>query len=218
MKLFVFPRWANKTRQIAGIALGGAPIYLTAFVWYGFSPKTTDVGYQPEQPVPYSHALHAGELGIDCRYCHTFVDRSEHSNVPHTEVCMSCHSMVRADDPQLAAVKESYESGQPIPWVRVHETPDYVFFNHSVHVNRGISCYSCHTDVNNMSVVYHAQPLSMSWCLDCHRHPELHLRPDRRARYETVAQVLAAAQRKFRGLVEQQRGIDHLVDHAHRLG
>jgi menaquinone reductase, multiheme cytochrome c subunit len=177
MKLFVFPRWANKTRQIFGIALSGMPIYLTAFVTYGFSPKTTDVGYQPKQPVPYSHALHAGELGMDCRYCHTTVDQASHAAVPPTQTCMNCHKLVHPESPKLLPVRESAATSEPVEWVKVHDLPDYVYFNHSAHVTRGVGCVSCHGRVDQMEEVYQHQPLSMGWCLDCHRAPEKNLRP-----------------------------------------
>jgi hypothetical protein len=177
MKLFVFPRWANKIRQIAGIALGGAPIYLTAFVWYGFSPKTTDVGYQPEQPVPYSHALHAGELGIDCRYCHNTVDQSSHAAIPPTSTCLNCHSMIHKESEKLLPVRESAATNQPVEWIKVHDLADYAYFNHSAHVTRGVGCVSCHGRIDQMEEVYQSEPLSMGWCLDCHRNPEPNLRP-----------------------------------------
>jgi menaquinone reductase, multiheme cytochrome c subunit len=177
MKVFVFPRWTNKIRQFAGAALGGAPIYLTAFVWYGFSPKTTDVGYQPKQPVPYSHALHAGELGIDCRYCHNTVDQAALAAIPPTETCMNCHRLVRKDSPKLLPIRESHATGMPVEWTKVHDLPDYVFFNHSAHVTRGVGCVSCHGRVDRMEKVTQQEPLSMGWCLDCHRAPDRHLRP-----------------------------------------
>jgi hypothetical protein len=177
MKLFVFPRWANKTRQLAGVALGVTPIYIIAFVWYGFSPKTTDVGYMPEQPVPYSHALHVGELGLDCRYCHNTVEQAAVAAIPPTETCMNCHNMVRTDSEKLLPMRESFESGQPVPWVKVHDLPDYAYFNHSAHVTRGVGCVSCHGRVDQMVEVYQQEPLSMGWCLDCHRAPEKNLRP-----------------------------------------
>jgi hypothetical protein len=173
----VFPKWVNTLpiKVIVAIILIKTAVVLG--VTYYATPKYSRVGYAPTQPVAFSHALHAGQLEIDCRYCHTFVDRSEHSNVPSTQVCMTCHSMVRRDDPMLAPVRDSYESGEPIPWVRVHKTPDYVYFNHAVHVNRGISCYECHGQVDQMDVVEHTQPLSMAFCLDCHRNPEEFIRP-----------------------------------------
>jgi len=173
----VFPKWVNTIpiKVIVAVILIKTAV-IAGFTYYA-TPKYTRVGYAPTQPVAFSHALHSGQLEIDCRYCHTNVDRSEHSNVPATEVCMSCHSMVRKDDPILAPVRESYASGEPIPWVRIHKTPDYVYFNHAVHVNRGISCVECHGRVDQMKVVHHDKPLSMGFCLECHRNPEEYIRP-----------------------------------------
>ncbi len=147
--------------------------------WSGWgSPRrATDVGYAPEQPVPYSHALHAGQLGIDCRYCHNTVETAAHAAVPPTQTCMNCHAAIRKESEKLIPVRASYATGMPIPWVRVHDLPDYVYFNHSAHVRRGVGCVSCHGRVDTMEVVYQAEPLSMGWCLDCHRNPERHLRP-----------------------------------------
>ena len=173
----VFPKWVNTIpiKVIVAISLLATAVVLG--VTYYATPKYTRVGYTPTQPVAFSHALHAGQLEMDCRYCHTFVDRSSHSNVPATEVCMTCHSMVQQNSPLLAGVRDSYESGEPIPWVRVHAVPDYVYFNHAVHVNRGISCVECHGQVNEMEVVQHAKTLNMAFCLECHRNPEEYIRP-----------------------------------------
>lgn len=173
----VFPKWANTVpiKLIIAVILLKTAVVLG--VTYYFTPKYTRVGYAPTQPVPFSHALHSGQLEIDCRYCHTFVDRSGHSNVPGTNVCMSCHSMVQKNSPLLQVVRDSYDSGEPVPWVRIHKTPDYVYFNHAVHVNRGISCVECHGEIQNMEVVHHAKPLSMGFCLECHRNPEDYIRP-----------------------------------------
>ncbi len=177
MERFVFPRWANKTVHLAGAVLGIAPLYLIGLVWYGASPKTTNVGYAPEQPVPYSHALHAGELGIDCRYCHTSVEKAAFAAIPPTETCMNCHARIRTKSPKLEPVRESWDTGKSVEWVKVHDLPDYAYFNHSAHVTRGIGCVSCHGRVDQMDVVYQHEMLSMGWCLDCHRAPENHLRP-----------------------------------------
>ena len=173
----VFPKWVNTVpiKVIVAIILIKTAVVLG--VTYYATPKYTRVGYEPTQPVAFSHALHSGQLEIDCRYCHTFVDRAAHSNVPTTQVCMTCHSMVRKDDPILAPIRDSYESGEPIPWIRIHKTPDYVYFNHSVHVNRGISCMECHGSVQEMDVVQHSKSLSMGFCLECHRNPEEYIRP-----------------------------------------
>jgi hypothetical protein len=161
----IFPRSSNFL-PLKVIACGAVTVPLViAAVWYYFTPKYTRVGYMPTQPVPFSHALHVGQLGMDCRYCHSFVEVGGPANIPTTQTCMNCHSQVKKDSSKLAAVRESWETGKPIPWVKIHQAPDYVYFNHSVHVNRG------------MEVVYHAEPHSMGWCLECHRNPEKHIRP-----------------------------------------
>jgi len=177
MTPFVFPRWANKTRVLAGVILGAAPIYLTFLIWYGASPRTTDVGYQPKQPVPYSHALHAGRLGMDCRYCHNTVEQGAHAAIPPTATCMNCHERVWTNSDKLSPVRESLASGRSVEWIKVHDLPDYVYFNHSAHVTRGVGCVSCHGRVDEMEEVFQKEPLSMSWCLTCHRNPEPNLRP-----------------------------------------
>jgi len=174
---FVFPRWADDlTPLLAAVGLG-LPVFFVFLVWYGGSPATTDVGYEPAQPVPYSHALHAGEMGIDCRYCHTTVEIAAHAAIPPTQTCMNCHTNIRATSPKLVAVRESNATGMPVPWVRVHDLPDYVYFNHSAHVRRGVGCVECHDRVDKMDVVYQSKKLSMGWCLDCHRNPDARLRP-----------------------------------------
>jgi hypothetical protein len=158
------------------LVLALAPVYLLGLLYYGGSPTTLNAGYQPEQPVAYSHALHAGDLGIDCRYCHNAVEEAAGASVPPTSTCMNCHSKIFPDSEKLQVVRDSYRSGLSIPWVRVHDLPDYVYFNHSAHVTRGVGCVDCHGRVDKMEVVYQQEPLSMGWCLDCHRNPEEHLR------------------------------------------
>lgn len=167
----------NQLRPIIGGVLLAAPVYIVILVWYGFSPKTTDVGYSPEQPVPYSHRLHAGELGIDCRYCHSSVETAARAAIPPTQTCINCHKLIRAGSPKLQPVRDSYATGRPVEWIRVHDLPDFVYFNHSAHVSRGVGCVSCHGRVDKMDVVSQVEPLSMGWCLDCHREPDRHLRP-----------------------------------------
>ena len=173
----IFPKWVNKVPFKIVFALSLLAIAVVVGITYYFSPEYTRVGYAPTQPVAFSHEFHSGTLEIDCRYCHTYVEQSGHSNVPGTNVCMSCHSMVLKNDARLATVRQSYDSGEPIPWVRIHKVPDYVYFNHAVHVNRGISCVECHGKVDEMEVVYHAKQLSMGFCLECHRNPEDYIRP-----------------------------------------
>lgn len=146
-------------------------------LYYYAPPEYTRVGYAPTQPVAFSHAQHVGQLGMSCVYCHTRVEESPHANVPSTQTCMNCHQVIKPNSPLLAEVRARAADGDPLPWRRVHRTPDYVYFDHSVHVRRGVGCVSCHGRVDTMPVVRHEQPLSMGWCLDCHRHPEEAMRP-----------------------------------------
>lgn len=173
----IFPRHLNLLPLvIAGAATVGGGV-LVAAVWYFASPANLQVGYAPEQPVPYSHRLHAGEMEMDCRYCHANVERSHEAMVPPTQTCMGCHTAVHPDSERLAPVRESFASGEPVEWVRVHQLPDHVYFDHSVHLAAGVGCVSCHGRVDQMEVVQVDQPLSMGWCLDCHRDPGPNLRP-----------------------------------------
>jgi len=179
---YVFPKWTDRIRSYALVLalIGGA--YTVVIVAWGFSPQATDVGYQPEQPIPYSHALHAGKLGIDCRYCHTGVEHAARAAIPSTQICMNCHSSkgVAIESQRLwkvAKIRTSAATGKPIEWVRVHDLPDYVYFDHSAHVRRGVGCVTCHGRVDRMEKVYQAKLLDMQWCLNCHRNPERYLRP-----------------------------------------
>lgn len=187
----LFPRWTN---NIPNMVAGGVPVLgiaVVAAVWYWFSPEYTDVGYQPEQPVPFSHALHAGQMGLDCRYCHNTVEHAARAAIPPTETCMNCHRIVKKDSPKLELVRKSATTGEPIPWVRVHLLPDYAYFDHSVHLAAGVGCTSCHGRVDQMEVVTQEEPLSMAWCLDCHRNPAPNLRP--RDQITNMAYVASAA-------------------------
>ena len=173
----IFPRWTVKLPLyilIAVIFLGANAV---GFIWYYGSPKYTDVGYRPKQPVPYSHKLHAGDLGMDCRYCHTGVETSAHAGVPPTQTCMNCHTMVLPESEKLQPIRESWATGKPMEWIRIHKIPDFAYFNHSAHIRAGVGCFSCHGNIRTMEEVEQVQPLSMSWCLECHRAPERHLRP-----------------------------------------
>jgi hypothetical protein len=173
----IFPRQLNYLPLVAalGLAVGGGVVTFV-FVYY-FSPRNLQVGYAPVQPVPYSHRLHAGQLGIDCRYCHANVERSFEAMVPPTQTCMGCHTLVRPDSAALEPVRESWRTGDPVQWVRVHKVPDHVYFDHSIHLSAGVGCVTCHGRIDRMEVVTQQEPLSMGWCLDCHRDPEPNLRP-----------------------------------------
>lgn len=188
MQRFDFPPWINRFVPFFVIVTSVAVVYTVVMVAYGTAPSTTNVGYSPEQPVPFSHKLHVGTLKMDCRYCHSTVDKAAHAAVPATQTCVNCHSAANPDgsvansaihtnSEKLLPVRQSQASGDPIEWERVHDLPDFVYFDHSAHVNRGVSCVSCHGRVDRMEEVYQAEPLSMAWCLDCHRNPTPHLRP-----------------------------------------
>jgi menaquinone reductase, multiheme cytochrome c subunit len=172
-----FPKWVNAGFNLAVgcLLLGG--MYVVAMGVFVAAPKTQRVGYSPKQPLPFSHQLHAGELGMDCRYCHNTVEDSAQASIPPTQTCMNCHANIRRDSEKLIPVRESHSTGMPVPWVRVHDLPDFAYFNHSAHVNRGVGCVSCHGRIDKMEVVHQDQPLTMGWCLECHRNPEPHLRP-----------------------------------------
>lgn len=173
----IFPRWTNNIPTVIGLVAPVGGVFLIFAVWYWFSPMWTDVGYRPQQPVPYSHKLHAGDMGMDCRYCHNTVESEAHSAIPPTSTCMNCHSQVKTDSQRLRLVRKSYTEDVAIPWVKVHLLPDHVYFAHAPHVAAGVGCTSCHGRVDDMVVVEQVQPLNMAWCVDCHRNPEPNLRP-----------------------------------------
>jgi hypothetical protein len=130
-----------------------------------------------EQPIQFSHAHHVGGMGIDCRYCHTSVEESAFANIPPTKTCMNCHSQIWTNAPILEPVRASFRDNTPLHWTRVHDLPDFVYFNHSSHVNKGVGCATCHGRVDKMPLMYQQATLFMGWCLDCHRHPEKYVRP-----------------------------------------
>jgi hypothetical protein len=151
---------------------------LAWLVWYFVnSPYMTNVGVARAQPVPFSHQQHVGGLGLDCRYCHSYVEETNTATVPPTETCMGCHAQVATESSALALVRASAEEAQPLAWIRVHDLADYVYFNHAIHVNKGVGCETCHGRIDRMPVVAKAQTLQMAWCLDCHRQPENYIRP-----------------------------------------
>ncbi|MBS1717673.1 MAG: cytochrome c3 family protein [Armatimonadetes bacterium] len=162
------------------IVLGGLTPVLIGLSLAAFSrsPLNTKVGTAKNQPVPFSHTHHAWELGIDCRYCHTAVEKSSYAGLPATETCMSCHSQIWTNSPLLEPVRQSYETGTPIQWNLVNKTPEFVYFNHSIHVARGINCNNCHGPVQNMPITAKGKSFQMQWCLKCHRAPEKYLYKD----------------------------------------
>jgi hypothetical protein len=174
----IFPRSAN---TFARVSIALAALLVTALGWGGYrafwSPFTTMQGIPLEQPVPFSHKHHVSGLGIDCRYCHTGVETSSFAGLPPTETCMTCHSQIWRDAPMLEPVRASLRENRPLRWNRVHDLPDFVFFNHSIHMQKGIGCAECHGAVDQMPLVWKEKSLYMKWCLDCHRQPESFIRP-----------------------------------------
>jgi hypothetical protein len=173
----LFPHWVDRCRPLLAAGLVIAPVYVVGMLYYATPPLTSSKGYSPEQPVPFSHAVHAGQLGMDCRYCHTTVEQAAFAAVPPTATCMNCHRFIAPNSNKLIPVVESAASGSSIPWIKIHDVPDFVYFNHSAHVTRGVSCVSCHGRIDQMEQVYQAKSLTMAWCLECHRNPDPHLRP-----------------------------------------
>jgi hypothetical protein len=177
MSRIIFPEWTEVLKKWISLLALGAPVYIVALLWMvAQQPETLRIGYQPDQPVPYSHALHAGELGMDCRYCHNTVERGAKAAIPPAATCMNCHQQVHPTKDSLLPIRQAFGEGTPVRWIRVHDLPDYVYFNHSAHVTRGVGCESCHSRIDQMTKVYQSKPLTMSWCLDCHRNPEPNLR------------------------------------------
>jgi hypothetical protein len=174
---FLFPRWINLVLPLAAVAVVGGALYVPTLFALGASPAAMAIGYSPTQPVPYSHALHVGKLGMDCRYCHTTVEKTAFASIPPTQTCMNCHTGIWDKSPKLQPIRDSWVSGKPVQWVKVHNLAQYVYFNHSAHVNHGVGCVECHGRIDRMDVVTQQKPLSMGWCLDCHRDPGPHLRP-----------------------------------------
>jgi hypothetical protein len=174
----IFHRSSNVIAKvtIAGGAVLVMAVFGAAYLAYD-SPTFHRVGVPRPQPVQFSHKHHVGDEGIDCRYCHTSVENSAFAGIPPTHTCMTCHSEIWASSPMLAPVRESYANGTPLQWMRVNDLPDYVYFNHSIHVNKGVACIMCHGRVDQMPLTWRVKSLEMKWCLSCHRSPELFVRP-----------------------------------------
>ena len=190
------------------LTLAGAAAALAFVLWMMFlvvrSPYEMMQEVPREQPLPFSHEHHVGGLGLDCRYCHVTVEESSFADIPPTAICMNCHSQMWAAAPALAPVRESYRTGRSIQWTRVYQLPDYVYFDHSIHIHKGIGCSSCHGHVDRMALTWQAPQLTMSWCLECHRHPENYVRP--KSQVFNVDYKQPPDQARFgKALVEQYR-------------
>src|SRR5688572_23365494 len=179
--MFMAQIFHPSTNTISRVSIFGAVFVVAGLLWLVAqvhrSPWMTEAHVGKEQPIQFSHERHVGGNGIDCRYCHTSVEESGFAGIPPTKTCMNCHAELFANSPFLRPVRDSFESGRSIEWTRVHDLPDFVFFDHSIHVNKGVGCTTCHGPVNRMPLMAQEQSLQMEWCLDCHRRPEEFVRP-----------------------------------------
>jgi len=171
----------RSTNTIARVSIFGALFVVVAagyvLILINRSAYVTRASIALEQPVPFSHRHHAGELGIDCRYCHTSVEISGKAGIPPTQTCMNCHKLIWSDSPTLEPVRASFRTDVSIPWIKVHDLPDFVYFNHSIHLAKGVGCETCHGRVDRMNLTWQQNSLQMEWCLECHRNPERYVRP-----------------------------------------
>jgi hypothetical protein len=174
----LFPKHSNTIFRVVLALLAGIPaIAIGGLMIYQRTPYGQGTRVETEQPVEFDHRHHVKDAGIDCRYCHTTVEQSYTAGIPPTQLCMGCHDQIWNKSPLLDPVRTSYFEGKPIEWKRVHNLPDFVYFNHSIHVNKGVGCATCHGRVDEMPSIMQVKPLTMGWCLDCHRDPAPNLRP-----------------------------------------
>jgi len=196
------------TNTFSKVSIFGAVFFVGFLLWlFGALSRSswaTQADVAREQPVPFSHAHHVGDEGIDCRYCHTSVEKSGFANIPPTKTCMNCHSQIFSTSPTLEPVRESFRTDTSIAWTRVHDLPDFVYFDHSIHVNKGVGCETCHGRVDKMPLTWQKASLQMEWCLDCHRHPEQYVRP-REAVFQMGYQPPADQIELGRRLVQEYR-------------
>lgn len=186
----------RSTNTIARLSIFGAVFLIAALVWLlaaiNRSAYVTEAGVARTQPVQFSHAHHVGGMGLDCRYCHTTVEDAAFANIPPTKICMNCHAQIWSQSPYLEPVRQSFRDDRSIEWVRVNDLPDFVYFNHSIHVRKGFGCATCHGPVDRMPLMYQHASLQMEWCLECHRAPERFIRPRERVfdmRWEPADQI-----------------------------
>ena len=201
----------RSTNTLSRATIFGAVFVVAALGWMGMeiqrSPYVTFAGVRKTQPVPFSHQHHVSGLGIDCRYCHTSVETSSFAGIPPTKTCMNCHSQIWTNAQLLEPVRASYKTGQSLEWTRVNQLPDFVYFNHSIHINKGVGCNTCHGPVDQMPLMYQEASLQMEWCLACHRAPEKNLRPrdqvfNMRYQQPTTANPVVVAGKSYTDQIE----------------
>lgn len=208
----IFARYSNNLARAS--LLGSLLVVGLLFLLVGMffrSPYISQATLVKEQPVPFSHKHHVDDLGIDCRYCHTSVEKGAFAGMPTAETCMSCHSQIWKDSPMLEPVRESFRTGQPIAWQRVHKLADFVYFDHSIHVSKGIGCTTCHGDVDKMPLVQQNQNLLMTWCLSCHRNPEKFIRPQSEV-FNVHWNVSAQEQKEIGAMLVQEYNVKSKTD------
>jgi hypothetical protein len=207
----IFRPSANSVAKLSLISFViGVPTIWLAIAGLSRSPANTKVDVPLNQPVPFSHQHHTWELGIDCRYCHTTVEKSSFAGLPSTETCMSCHSQIWTNSPMLEPVRQSYETNTPIRWNLVNKVPQFVFFNHSIHIARGLNCNICHGPVNNMQITWKGNSFQMAWCLQCHRAPERYLHenktsPDQSPRQQVFNMYWQLQENGVKGLPDAEQ-------------
>ncbi len=174
----LFPRWTNSVSKVMAAGTLLVPALAIGGIWYtARTPAVTNQNVDADQPIQFDHRHHNWEQGIDCRYCHTSVETSASAGIPSTQICIGCHGQVWNKSPRLEKVRQAFFEEKPIQWTKVHDLPDFVYFNHSIHVTKGVGCTTCHGRVDQMANMRQAKPLTMQWCLDCHRNPQSELRP-----------------------------------------
>jgi hypothetical protein len=209
----IFGPRANLVTNATLLALAALALFAAFLIWgVPLMHYNTQVTLTALQPVPFSHQHHVSGLGIDCRYCHSSVEFAPSAGMPPTETCMTCHSQIWTNAAMLAPVRESFATDKPIPWQRVYRIPDYVYFDHSVHVAKGVGCTTCHGPVNRMPLMYQEPPLTMGWCLDCHRDPTKNLRPQSQIFSLDWQPPSDQEERGHKLLAEYGIKVDHLTD------
>ena len=209
----VFPKSANAAVRSSLFAVLTLVLFLGWFIFTLMrSSWVTKQNEFVEQPIQFSHAHHVGGMGLDCRYCHTSVEKSSFAGIPPTKTCINCHSQIWSNAPILEPVRASFRDDKPLNWIRVNDLPDFVYFNHQIHVKQGVGCATCHGPVDKMGLMYQATTLQMEWCLDCHRAPEKYLRP--RAEVFNMAYEAPANQLEVGMALKKEYkvpGIDHMT-------
>ncbi|MBI4041765.1 MAG: cytochrome c3 family protein [Deltaproteobacteria bacterium] len=205
-------------KVVVPLVIAGALVGLMLGYVVFYSNQFTDTGYRPQQPIAFSHRLHSGDLKISCFYCHSAAEKTATATVPPTQVCMNCHSVVKRDSPEIKKVIQSFEANKPIEWIRVHKLSDFVQFKHQVHIQAGVSCFECHGPVDQMDVIRQEKPLSMGWCLDCHRKKNILTQPSRLEDVIERASKDETFYEEIKGGLKKHQGTPWVQEHQRKKG